>query len=173
MLEGEAHNTKALVFSVKGEDLLFLDYANSRLDAGPAGRSTRRWGCPPTRSATSGCSRRRARTTRPAPRTCPPATGRSARSTGRSPSSAQQELLPFVFADAEDERAQYTMLIGQVAARLRRDAVPAGSDGAVRIRGVDPANDKIIRTFGDLVDLLEAELGDDGHPRRRGWPAAR
>jgi hypothetical protein len=25
--------------------------------------------------------------------------------------------LPFVFADAEDERAQYTMLIGQVAAR--------------------------------------------------------
>src|ERR1700677_2880188 len=30
-LAGEAHNTKVLVFSVKGEDLLFLDYANSRL----------------------------------------------------------------------------------------------------------------------------------------------
>ena len=29
MLAGEAHNTKALIFSVKGEDLLFLDYANS------------------------------------------------------------------------------------------------------------------------------------------------
>ena len=28
---GEAHNTKMLVFSVKGEDLLFLDYANSGL----------------------------------------------------------------------------------------------------------------------------------------------
>src|SRR6202011_6285364 len=39
------------------------------------------------------------------------------------------ELLPFAFADAEDERAQYTMLIGQVAARLRRDAVPAGGRG--------------------------------------------
>jgi uncharacterized protein len=26
---------------------------------------------------------------------------------------------------------------------------------------VDPARDKLIRTFGDLVDLLEAELGDD------------
>ena len=38
-----------------------------------------------------------------------------------------------MFADAEDERAQYTMLIGQVAARLRRDAVSAGNDGAVRI----------------------------------------
>ena len=45
----------------------------------------------------------------------------------------QDELLPFVFADAEDERAQYTMLIGQVAARLRRDAVGTGGDGAVRI----------------------------------------
>src|SRR4029077_6420070 len=31
VLAGEAHNTKVLVFSVKGEDLLFLDYANSRL----------------------------------------------------------------------------------------------------------------------------------------------
>ena len=31
VLAGEAHNTKMLVFSVKGEDLLFLDYANQRL----------------------------------------------------------------------------------------------------------------------------------------------
>ena len=70
----------------------------------------------------------------------------------------------------EDERAQYTMLIAQVAARLRRDAVPAGDEGAVRVQGVDPANDRIIRTFGDLVTLLEAELSDDGHARvLGGW----
>src|SRR6185312_16126395 len=31
VLAGEAYNTKVLVFSVKGEDLLFLDYANSKL----------------------------------------------------------------------------------------------------------------------------------------------
>jgi hypothetical protein len=31
VLAAEAHNTKMLVFSVKGEDLLFLDYANQRL----------------------------------------------------------------------------------------------------------------------------------------------
>ena len=61
----------------------------------------------------------------------------------------QDELLSFVFADAEDERAQYTMLIGQVAARLRRDAVPAGDEGAVRIQGIDPANDKLL--FGPSV----------------------
>ena len=32
VLGAEAHNTTMLVFSVKGEDLLFLDYANSRLN---------------------------------------------------------------------------------------------------------------------------------------------
>ena len=31
VLGARAVNAKALVFSVKGEDLLFLDYANSRL----------------------------------------------------------------------------------------------------------------------------------------------
>ncbi len=75
VLAGEAHNTKALIFSVKGEDLLFLDYANSRLS--PRSRNaTPRSGCPPSRSATSGCSRRRGGTTRRARRTSPPATGR-------------------------------------------------------------------------------------------------
>jgi len=38
VLEGEAHNTKALVFSVKGEDLLFLDYVNSRLTPAQAAK---------------------------------------------------------------------------------------------------------------------------------------
>ena len=32
MLGAEAINTKALIFNVKGEDLLFLDHANIRLD---------------------------------------------------------------------------------------------------------------------------------------------
>ena len=38
VLAGEAHNTKVLIFSVKGEDLLFLDYANSRLTASQEAR---------------------------------------------------------------------------------------------------------------------------------------
>ena len=63
-----------------------------------------------------------------------------------------------MFADAEDERAQYTMLIGQVAARLKRDATPTGGDGAVRIAGTGPANDTIIRTFGDLVELHRTDI---------------
>src|SRR4029450_11264432 len=66
------------------------------------------------------------------------------------------ELLPFVFADAEDERNQYTMVIHQVAARLRMDAIPAGTDGAVTIDG-GPGG-----TSDQLVDPKAAKpAGDD------------
>ncbi len=168
VLAGEAHNTKALVFSVKGEDLLFLDYANNRLTAGELGRyadlglPARPFGnvrvfAPPRKNDPSGTPDVHARDRAVSPFYWTIA------------EFCDQELLPFVFADTEDERAQYTMLIAQVAARLRRDAVAAGADGAVRVTGVDPANDKIIRTFADLVTLLEAELGDDG--TRSSWVA--
>jgi len=168
VLAGEAHNTKALVFSVKGEDLLFLDYANSRLTPAQAARYAD-LGLPATPFGN-------VRVFAP-PRPDDPSGTPDVHARDRAVSPffwtiaefCELELLPFVFADAEDERAQYTMLIAQVAARLRRDAVKAGADGAVRIVGVDPANDKIVRTFGDLVGLLEAELGDD---RTRGsWVA--
>jgi DNA helicase HerA-like ATPase len=168
VLAGEAHNTKMLVFSVKGEDLLFLDYANQRLTPEQRKRYDElglpaapfqnvRVFAPPRPGDTAGTP------------------DVSARDKAVSPfywtlaEFCEEELLPFVFADAEDERAQYTMLIGQVAARLRRDAVPAGGDGAVRISGAGPAGDTIIRSFGDLVELLEAELGDDS--LRGGWVA--
>ena len=168
VLAGEAHNTKALVFSVKGEDLLFLDYANSRLTPAQAARYAD-LGLP---AAPFGNVRVFA-----PPRPDDPSGTPDVHARDRAVSPffwtiaefCELELLPFVFADAEDERAQYTMLIAQVAARLRRDAVKAGAEGAVRIVGVDPANDKMVRTFGDLVGLLEAELGDD---RTRGsWVA--
>ncbi len=168
VLAAEAHNTKMLVFSVKGEDLLFLDYANRLLSPGQRKRYDElglpaspfqnvRVFAPPRRGDQSGTP------------------DVAARDKAVSPfywtlaEFCQDELLPFAFADAEDERAQYTMLISQVAARLKRDATATGSDGAVRIANVDPANDTIIRTFGDLVELLEAELGDD--QLRTSWVA--
>jgi uncharacterized protein len=168
VLAGEAHNTKMLVFSVKGEDLLFLDYANARLTPEQRKRYEE-LGLP-------AAPFQNVRVFAP-PRPGDPAgtPDVTARDKAVSPfywtlaEFCADELLPFAFADAEDERAQYTMLIGQVAARLRRDAIPAGQDGAVRIGGVDPANDKIIRTFADLVDLLEAELTDD--QTRTAWVA--
>ncbi|TQL60961.1 hypothetical protein FB474_2364 [Oryzihumus leptocrescens] len=160
VLAGEAHNTKALIFSVKGEDLLFLDYTNRRLTADQRA-SYVALGLPPTPF-------------RNVQVFAPPRPGDSsgtpnvaARDKAVNPfywtlaEFAEQELLPFVFADAEDERAQYTMLIGQVAARLRRDAAPVGTDGAIQVANVDPANAQVLRTFDNLVSLLEAELADD------------
>jgi DNA helicase HerA-like ATPase len=158
VLAGEAHNTKALIFSVKSEDLLFLDYANSRLTAADRERYAR-LGLP----ATPFTNVRVFAPPRPGDPTGTPDV--SARDRAVSPfywtlaEFCEQELLPFAFADAEDERAQYTMLIGQVAARLRRDAVPVGQDGAIRVQGA--SDDRILRSFGDLVTLLEAELSDD------------
>ena len=168
VLAGEAHNTKMLVFSVKGEDLLFLDYSNQRLTPEQRKRYEE-LGLP----ATPFQNVRVFAPPRPGDTAGTPDV--SARDKAVSPfywtmvEFCEDELLPFVFADAEDERAQYTMLIGQVSARLRRDAIKTGSDGAVRISGVDPANDKIIRSFGDLVELLESELGDDS--LRGSWVA--
>jgi uncharacterized protein len=168
VLASEAHNTKVLVFSVKGEDLLFLDYANSRLTPDQHKRYAE-LGLP----ATPFQNVRVFAPPRPTDSAGTPDV--SGRDKAVSPfywtlsEFCADELLPFVFADAEDERAQYTMLISQVAARLRRDAVRAGDDGAVKISGVDPGNDKIVRTFGGLVELLEAELGDDA--QRGSWVA--
>src|SRR5580698_4412215 len=145
-----------LVFSVKGEDLLFLDYSNQRLTPEQRKRYDE-LGLP----AAPFQNVRVFAPPRPGDQSGTPDV--AARDKAVSPfywtltEFCEDELLPFVFADAEDERAQYTMLISQVAARLKRDAVPAGQDGAVRITGADPAHDKIIRSFGDLVDLLEAE----------------
>ena len=117
VLKGEAHNTKALVFSVKGEDLLFLDYANSRLTPGQAAKyqalglpatpfGNVRVFAPPRKGDTSGTPDVHARDRAVSPFYWTLA------------EFCEHELLPFVFADSEDERAQYTMLIAQVAARL-------------------------------------------------------
>ncbi|BBZ43927.1 ATP-binding protein [Mycobacterium parmense] len=59
-----------------------------------------------------------------------------------------EQLLPYVFADTEDERSQYTLVVHQVTSRLRQDATPAGSDGAVVIDGQQ------CRTYTDLVELI-------------------
>jgi DNA helicase HerA-like ATPase len=66
----------------------------------------------------------------------------------------REELLPFLFADAEDDRQQYTMVVHNVTARLRH-AEPVG-DGMVNIDG------QVVRTFDDLVELIELKVDVDG-----------
>jgi DNA helicase HerA-like ATPase len=168
VLHGEAHNTKALIFSVKGEDLLFLDYENSRLTDDMRAK----YGLLGLPSS----SFRNVQVFAP-PRPGDPSGTPDVRARDRAVSPfywtlaefCEQELMPFVFADGEDERAQYTMLIGQVAARLKRDYTKVGADGAISITGVEAVNRGPIRTFEQLVGLIEDELLDE--ELRRDWVA--
>ena len=73
----------------------------------------------------------------------------------------RDELLPFCFADAEDDRAQYTLLIGQVAAKLKRESTPVGDSGAISIAG------RTVRDWAGLVDLIDEQLTDED--TRRDW----
>ena len=155
VLGAAATNTKGLIFNVKGEDLLFLDHANTRLDddqraryaqlglpAGPF-RSMRVL-APPRKGDPNGT----------------PATG--ARTTGVRPlywtiaDFCRGGMLSFLFADAEDERQQYTIVVQAVAAQLQAHALAGDtSDGAVRIDGTN------VRTFRDLLRVIESKLDDD------------
>jgi DNA helicase HerA-like ATPase len=154
VLGREAANTKALVFNVKGEDLLFLDHANTRLDDASRERY-KLLGLPAEPFVDVGVFA----PPRPGDRDAAPQV--SARSLGvRSfywtlEEFCRQGLLPFLFADAEDERQQYTIVVHNVAAHLRE--APAVGGGAVSVGGVT------VRTFRQLVDAIEAQLlPDDG-----------
>jgi len=152
-LGGEAVNTKALIFNVKGEDLLLLDHDNVRLDDRTRA-AYQRLGLPAEAFKSVGVY-------------APPRVGDrdatpdvASRTTGVDPfywtlqEFCQQKLLPFVFADADDERQQYTMVVHQVTAKLAREAMPADG-GAVLIDG------EIIRDYPNLVEFLESRLTDD------------
>lgn len=153
-------NAKALIFSVKGEDLLFLDQANKRLDDDLSMKYAQ-LGLPAEPFASAGFY---------APPVPHDPTGRpnvAGRTTGVAAfwwtimELCQQELLPYVFADAEDERNQYTMVVHQVTTRLRLDARPAGRDGAAHIDGV------VVRSYDDLVELITDRVSDDS--TRAAW----
>lgn len=148
-----AHNAKALIFNVKGEDLLFLDHDNASLDDAQRARyeqlglpasafaSVELW-APPRKGSDAAV----------------PDTG--ARREGIASyfwtleEFCRDRLLPFLFADAGDDRQQYTMVVDNVAARLERDHVPVG-DGAVRLEGVT------CRTFGELLEVVREQLEDE------------
>jgi hypothetical protein len=117
----EALNTKALIFNVKGEDLLFLDRpTQARRDQRqpgtpklglPAGAFPRELSGPAPQGLAGACP-----TSRPAPRTCVTSFFWTLARV------LQRGLLPFLFADAEDDRQQYTMVVHNVMAQLREAA---------------------------------------------------
>jgi DNA helicase HerA-like ATPase len=144
-------NTKALIFNVKGEDLLHLDRVNSRLDDDMRMGYTA-LGLPSTPFESVGLF-------------APPRIGDS-RATADVASRndvtsffwtvyefCNDDLMPFLFADAEDDRAQYTTVVYNVMAQLRR-AEPTES-GAAIVDGVT------VRTFSELVDLVTERVSAD------------
>jgi hypothetical protein len=148
----ESHNTKALIFNVKGEDLLFLDHRNTRLEPEQKDRYAK-LGLP------AGAFDDLAVWAPPRRRDPTAAPDVHARTQGvRSffwtvHEFCAQELLPFLFADAEDDRQQYTLVVHNVAAQLRQ--AEAVGDGGARIEG------ETVRSFDELVDLVEAKVLDE------------
>ncbi|HEX5740045.1 MAG TPA: ATP-binding protein, partial [Pilimelia sp.] len=152
VLGADGVNAKALIFNVKGEDLLFLDHPNTRLDPATV-RSYTALGLPAG----------------PFPDVrvyAPPRAGDSSGTPDVSSRTSgvdsfywtldefcQRRLLPYVFADADDERQQYTMVVHAVAAQLARLAAPA--DGGITLDGVR------LGGYESLVDHLVDQLADE------------
>ena len=156
-------NAKALIFSVKGEDLLFLDQANNKLTDVHVAKYAK-LGLAPVPFSSAGFY---------SPPMPDDQTGRpnvKGRTSGVNAfwwtlaEFCDRELLRYVFADSEDERSQYTMVIHQVAARLKSDAVPAGNDGAISIDGIQ------IRTWPDLIEFITERVTDEDYRARWAGP---
>lgn len=161
VLGSAAVNTKALVFNVKGEDLLHLDRVNNRLDDEQRTRYAE-MGLPSTPFDSVGLF-------------APPRLDDS-RATADVASRSDvtsffwtihefcsEDLLPFLFADAEDDRAQYTTVVYNVMAQLRQ-AEPTET-GAVVVDGVK------LRTFRELADLITERVQGEEHRNRWAGPA--
>lgn len=156
ILGKEAINTHVLIFNVKGEDLLFLDKKNVKLteeqrdnyltlglEPGPF-RSVEFW-APPRRGDLNAV---------------PDVSSRYEGVTSFFWTIAEfcrQDLLAFLFADAEDDRQMYTVVIYNVMAKLRE--APVLPEGGIRI------DSQSILTFQELVNTIVDRLQDEASMR--------
>jgi uncharacterized protein len=159
VLGNAAVNTKSLIFNVKGEDLLHLDRANNRLTEQDRAHY-QSLGLPvgPFQSLSLFAP----------PRIGDPSATADVNSRSDVTSFfwsleafCRDDLMVFLFADAEDERAQYPMVVQNVMARLR-ESQPTGT-GAVTIDGTT------VRTFRELVDLVSERVQSEDDFERRRW----
>lgn len=149
----EALNAKALIFNVKGEDLMFLDQRNRSLDdeqakryvslglAASKFRSVAFW-APPRKDNKNAA----------------PDTG--SRQGGVKSyfwtlhEFCNNEMLPYLFADAQDDRQQYTLIVHNVTAKLKREARHLDEGGVI-------IGDDRARTLGELFDIIIDRLEDE------------
>ena len=153
-LGSESINSKALIFNVKGEDLLWLDRPNVRLD--PEARSRyERLGLPADAFQGVGLY---APARRGAGAPMPDTGGRQE---GVKPylwtmrEFARDHLLRFAFVEAEANRGQLSFVIVRVERALER----AAADGAPDDPAVEIDSQRL-ETFDQLVELLDGQALD-------------
>ena len=154
-LGSERINSKALIFNVKGEDLLWLDRPNVRLDA-EARSSYERLGLPAEAFQSVGLYA----PTRRGDGAPMPDTG--GRQEGVRPylwsmrDFARDRLLRFAFVEAEANRGQLSFVVVRVERALERAAADGPlDDPAIEIDG------QRIETFDQLVELLDGQALDN------------
>jgi DNA helicase HerA-like ATPase len=166
-LGAEAANTHALVFNVKGEDLLFLDKANARLRAEDRAAYAKL-----ELPAEAFDSVQVLAPVRPGSRERMPATG-SRQQDVRAffwtlRELVRERLLRFVFAETEDASSQIAFVVDRIEAKLMA-CLAEGRDGDpwIEIEG------RRVETFDDFVDVLTArdEDGVDGRSLAERWAA--
>lgn len=157
----EAPNTKALIFNVKGEDLLFLDRPNAQMKKQDRDRYGQLGLEPGPFQSVGIWAPVRRQSTDPVPDT-------GSRQRGVRPyfwtvrDVVEQRLLRFMFAEAGDERSQIADLVARVEGALEREAERvADSPATVRIPGEDGVP-RYIKSFEGLCDLIEQRLSADG-----------
>jgi uncharacterized protein len=155
-LGASAQNAKALIFNVKGEDLLWIDqpttsplfnpadYEALGLKPGPF-ESVGLWAPPRPRGEGAVLPWVEGRT-------------RGVQAYGWTIRSfVEEKLLRFCFAEGDDERSQIADLVARVESALANECEP------------DPANEHLlvagdgttIRSFADLANFIEARLDSD------------
>jgi uncharacterized protein len=157
-LEAEAVNSKALIFNVKGEDLLWLDRPNALLDE-EARAQYARLDLPVGAFQSVGLyapTKRRSQV--PIPDT-------GGRQEGIKPylwtmrEFARDRLLRFAFVEAESARAQLAFVIIRVERALERAAGDGDPDDpAIEVDG------QRLEKFEDLVDMLDGPSLDNMVP---------
>lgn len=154
VLGTEQTNTRAIIFNVKGEDLLWLDRANNRLtDAARLDYAALGLPAKPFDSVGLWAPARQGT------HTPMPSTG--GRQEGVRPylwtmrEFAASRLLRFAFAESDDARSQVGFVIERVEAAMYRAAKETPEDAAYL-----QWEDHRLDSFDDLVTLLESEFLD-------------
>ncbi len=156
------HNCAALIFNVKGEDLLFLDHDNAKLDDTQREKYRKLGLMPAPFASVQVFAPARAKDSNGTPDVANRFHGVEA-FWWTLYEFCQDELLPFVFADAEDERNQYTTVIHQVTRRLCDALLLDAESGSASMNGVS------LRTLHDLVTFIEECVNSEDDQERRAW----